>query len=326
MARERSGYVVRIAPSGGDRVPEALQSNQIIIGWAEAKALDDPSLDWSQFRQIVHQSYYSDEPNFRKSGNAAGHLWCFIRDMEPGDLIVVPHGAEFYVAEATGPASYFPERLMEDSAWRRPVRWLNSKQPIPRCHARAALQSRMKTQGTTAYANDLINEIEECIKSAEKSVAPSFEQDLRQRLCEQTIQEIRSGRLDSYGFERLIVSIMTQLGALDVDIVPRSKDQGADIVAMFRVGGVARVRVAIQARHYQPDPPVPSSVVDYLAQGMQAEDADLGLVITSGTFTDDATQKARQLYEGDATRIELVDGEQLAALVIEHGLTAGLTY
>jgi hypothetical protein len=33
-------------------------------------------------------------------------MWRFIRAMKPDDLVVVPHGAEFFVAEIAGPATY----------------------------------------------------------------------------------------------------------------------------------------------------------------------------------------------------------------------------
>ena len=39
-------FILRITPSGNDRVPVALEDNQIIIGWAYAEGLLDPTLDW----------------------------------------------------------------------------------------------------------------------------------------------------------------------------------------------------------------------------------------------------------------------------------------
>src|SRR5690349_15953869 len=69
---EQNAFVLRSAPSGIDQVPEALESNQIIIGWSEVSELVDLTLDWNRFREILHSRYYADKTNFRKSGNAAG--------------------------------------------------------------------------------------------------------------------------------------------------------------------------------------------------------------------------------------------------------------
>lgn len=73
-------FVLRIAPSGNDRLPEAVKSNQIVIGWSEAEGLLKPSLTKSQFRDIIHKMYYPDDPNLRKAGAAAGHMGRFVRE------------------------------------------------------------------------------------------------------------------------------------------------------------------------------------------------------------------------------------------------------
>lgn len=56
---EQQVFVLRILPSGVDRVPEALDNDQIIIGWAKAKGLLDTSLSWEQFRQVIHTTVLS---------------------------------------------------------------------------------------------------------------------------------------------------------------------------------------------------------------------------------------------------------------------------
>jgi hypothetical protein len=58
---KQQAFVLRISPSGVDRVPEALESDQIIIGWAKAAGLLNTSLSWEQFRQVIHTTHYRDE-------------------------------------------------------------------------------------------------------------------------------------------------------------------------------------------------------------------------------------------------------------------------
>lgn len=292
MDQTRQAFVLRIAPSGIDRVQEALRDGEAIIGWSEASELLNPDLEWQAFRGVLRRQYYQGEKTLRRAGAAAGNMWRFMRDMKPGDLLVVPHGSEFYVARVEGEPTHVPERIEEDTAFRRKVAWLNNGQPIPRAVARAALQSRMKTQGTCAYATDLLEEIEECVELAGRTETPSFATDLQARLVREALEEIRSGRLDSFAFESLIKTVLVGMGAEEARVVPRAQDKGADILATFLVAGAFRLLVAVQAKHYRQDPPVGREAVEQVIQGVEAESADLGMVVTSGTISDEAAALA----------------------------------
>jgi len=318
----RKAFILRVAPSGEDRVPEALDANQIIIGWAKAKGLLDPKLSWDDFRGVLRRAYYSKEPNLRKAGSAAGHMWRFVREMNPSDLVVVPYGTGFYAAEVTGPALYDDAKRADDTAYRRKVNWLNEKRAIPRAQARSALISRMKIQGTCAYATDLIGQIEECVKHAKSGHKPTFKSDLRARLIKETLEVLRGGFIESFGFENLIKEMLLGLGAVEARVVPRSQDKGADIVATFVVAGAIRQSVAVQAKHWRPEPPVGADVVKQLIKGIEAEDADLGIVVTSGTIAEDAVRAAAEYYEDKGIRIELLNGEDFAQLMVESGIRA----
>lgn len=320
--RTRRAFVLRIAPSRVDRVKEALDADEIIIGWSALPQLLDPKLSWNQFRQVLHDGYYSKHTSYRTSGSAAGNMWRFIREMDVNDFVVVPHGPSFYVGEVVGSAYHISSKVADDTAFRRSVKWLNGKSPIPRRNARVALQSRMKVQNTCADATDLLDEILSLLDTAAKGEMPTFDNDLRNRLIEETLKEIRSGRINDYGFEALLANILRSLGATEVRIVPRSLDKGADIVATFSAANTFEFTLAVQAKHYQPNPPVGKGVVDQLLRGMEAEDADLGWVATSGSFSEDAEQYAALLREQEGRRIELVDGEFLASLIVESGLKA----
>jgi predicted Mrr-cat superfamily restriction endonuclease len=320
-----NAFILRIAPGGEDKVPEALASNQIIIGWALAEDLLDQSLDWEKFREIMHSIYYKDEPTRHKAGAASGHMWRFIRDMKVDDLVVVPYKSCFYVAKITGPCIYLKEKIDDDSAFRRPVQWMNDKKPLERNIARSALISRMKVQGTTADATDLLDEIHDCLKVASSSEKPTFQSDLHARLVKEALSEIQKGRIESFGFEDLIRQVLLGLGANECRIIPRQSDKGADLVATFRVAGAFQQRIAVQAKHWQPDPPVDRVVVEQLIHGIEAEAADLGMVVTSGNISEDAVEAAQKYFEEKGIRIELVDGSQFAKLIVEHGLLARIS-
>ena len=320
--RRRNGFVLRIKPGGLYRVPEALESNHLIIGWGSAEGLLDGNLDWHRFRQIIADEYYSDPPNLRAAGNAAGQMWRFIREMSPQDLVIVPDGPVFHIGEVSGCALYDETNVDEDTAYRRPVRWRNNKRGIPRSMAKSALLSRMKARGTCTSASDLVEEIEECAIAAERGERPSFAQDLKNRLVRETLNELRSGRIGDYGFELLIEKLLFGLGAVNTKVIPRNQDKGIDVVATFQVAGTFRVVVGVQAKHYGPEPPVDGAVVQQLAKGIEegGEGVTHGMIITSGTIGDEAAAEAECYSENTGILIDLVDGEQLATLIVEHGL------
>lgn len=316
-------FVLRMAPGGVDWLPHALDADQISIGWGKARELMDFTLDYRQFRDVVKGYYDPGASSYQKSGSIAGMLSMFLRDMSVGDYVVVPHeGQAFYVATVTGDPVYLPDKVEEHTAFRRPVQWQNGKKPIPRRNARAALQSRMKDRHTCSDATDLVEEIRDAVESAVGGAHQSFGSDLRTRLIEQAKAEITAGRMDSYGFENLVATVLRSLGASDARVVARSLDKGVDIIATFALADTFQIRLAVQAKHFRPEPPVGAGVIDQLALGMGAEQINLGWVATSGTFSEEAVVRKAAVEEERGILIELVDGDQLAAMIVEGGLRA----
>jgi hypothetical protein len=140
-------------------VPEALASSELIIGWSAAQGLTDPALRREQFRDIIHQTYHSTNTSLLQAGIGAGSVWRFIREMTPGDLVVVPHRSDFYVARVTGAAYHDSNMVSSDTAHRRPVQWLNQGRPLPRSPAPLNLMLGMYARQTCVPATHLMPEI-----------------------------------------------------------------------------------------------------------------------------------------------------------------------
>ncbi len=114
------------------------------------------------------------------------------------------------------------------------------------------------------------------------------------------------------------------MGAAEAVVIPRRKDKGADVVATFLVAGTFQQVIAVQAKHWRPDPPVGPDVVQQLINGIEAESANLGMIITSGTISKEASHSAERYFEDTGIKIELVDGEQFAKMIVENGIGHGL--
>ena len=318
--KEKNAYVLRITLGGKSRIDEALAKNEIMIGWSICPGLMNRKLSREDLRELLKREFHSEDTDYKAAGQDTGEILRF-RDMKIGDLIVVPQPREFYVAEIAGEPYYDKNKVKEDTSYRRPVKWLNKAKPIPRRIAKAFLQSRMKYQRTCVDATDLLEEILDALRHGSKERAPSFEQDLRARLIKETQTEISSGRIEDRLFERLVAAVFRSLGASDTRIVGRSVDKGADIIATFPIANAFKLRVAIQAKWYRPEQgPVPAEKLDELVRGMEAEDVELGIFVTSGVFSDEFLNRVAKLKVEKGMKIEVVDGEQLATMIVEGGL------
>ena len=165
--QQQQAFFLRIEPSKINRLPEALASDQIIIGWSRTEGLLDESLSRDEFRDMISNIHYRGEKTLHKAGSATGNMLRFIREMNIGDLVVVPSGSEFYVARILGPATYDKSRIEDDTAYRRKVEWLNNKKPIDYAKAEPGLQEKLKERYISRNASRWLKEIKECLNDAE---------------------------------------------------------------------------------------------------------------------------------------------------------------
>ncbi|MCS6297455.1 MAG: restriction endonuclease [Nitrospira sp.] len=327
--RPANAFVLRQSP-GGIRALEviSLPNNVIVNGWSDARELISEK-DYSKFREIISESCYPGEKSLRKSGYGASTMWRFLNEMRLGDWVVVPdRNGTFYLAEISGEPFYddTQEAHKTDSCYRRQVKWLNDKKPIRRDYARSGLISRMKTQQTSAYAQDLIDEIVEALQLASKTeeVNPEnlFEKELRQKMSQAVLKEIHSGYMDERRFERLVQTLLRAIGASRAEIVPRLHDKGVDILTEFPLGPM-QIRVGVQVKWHQGQ--TTKEYIDQLAGGLEAENLTVGWLISSGNFAEDCQALSEKLFQEKGLQINLMDGEQIATTIIDNGLQTFLT-
>jgi len=141
-----------------------MRTNELILGWSEAQGLMNPKLTWETFRQIVKETY---NLNTRQAGAQAQSLWIFLREMGKNDLVVVPYGNQFYLAEVENDAYYAPQKVAEDRAYRRPIKWLNNYQTFPKAGVSPRLQKALKAQLTCTCCDAQLPELEELVHNSQ---------------------------------------------------------------------------------------------------------------------------------------------------------------
>lgn len=320
--KNEKAFVIRCDPSGVNRLDELLMKNQIVIGWSYTKdKLFDLTFNRDQFKQklkgIYHDLYDSNPYSL---GQATGYLWRFIREMEIGDLVIVPIPRAFYLGRITSNVKYIEDKLEEDTAIRRDVEWLNECIPIQRDYCSAGLVSRLRYQGTCVSATDLIEGINKALESSKKKIRPTFKNQLNESLKLKVSEFLISNEsyLDDRKFEELVKQLLYGIGATTSEIPAKTRYPNSiadvDIVANFVHLGL---QLYIQVKKHKENSD--EHAVNQIIEAIKIDNPDnsipiFGWVITSGTITEKAENLANE------NGIRAINGDELAEMIVTVGL------
>jgi len=147
--------------------------------------------------------------------------------------------------------------------------------------------------------------------------------------CEPTIAEevISSGKIDykaellntlknisPAGFERICQRLLRESGFEQVNVTGRSGDGGIDGIGLLQINPFVSFKVLFQCKRFKDSVGAPV-VRDF--RGAMMGRADKGIIMTTGTFTQDAKREARR---DGVTPIELVDGEKMVEMFEMYAL------
>jgi restriction system protein len=140
---------------------------------------------------------------------------------------------------------------------------------------------------------------------------------LRANLAADLLERVQSA--SPLFFENLVVELLVAMGYGGTHedaaaVVGRSGDEGIDgIIKEDRLG---LENIYIQAKRWKDTHTVGRPDVQQFAGALQGQRARKGVFITTSSFSRDAIEYAKGLQ----TTIVLVDGEQLAQLMLDHGV------
>lgn len=107
-------------------------------------------------------------------------------------------------------------------------------------------------------------------------------------------------------FEELVSQLLAEMGFEMVEVTKLSGDGGIDVRGTLVVGDAIRIKMAVQAKRWNPKHRVQSPVVQQVRGSLGAHEQ--GLIITTSDFTAGAVKEAAQ---PNKTPIALMNGEQL---------------
>ena len=115
-----------------------------------------------------------------------------------------------------------------------------------------------------------------------------------------------------YEFQDLVAALLRAMGYYISEIAQRGPDGGIDIIAYTDPLGTRQPRIIVQVKH-RPNDSVSSDEVQKLA-GTLKRNTDVGIFVTSGSFSKPAIKEARESRE----HIELIDFNRLTSLWQEY--------
>jgi restriction system protein len=252
----------------------------------------------------------------------AQHLQLVPDDMEE----VLPSGKQLVWRNRVGWAkTYLNKAGLVDVPRRGVVRIapagreaLNSREPIDNSYLRRFDSFRAFQRGAheTSSRERPAAEREDTESSTPDERLEELYSTILDNLTLELLDQVR--QVDADFFERLVVRLLVAMGyggsVRDAGrAVGRSGDNGID--GIIKQDPLGLDSVYIQAKRYAADRPVGPAQVRELGGALQMRKATKGVLITTSHFTSDAMDTARMIGS-----IVLVDGEQLARLMITHGI------
>ncbi len=150
----------------------------------------------------------------------------------------------------------------------------------------------------------------------EEQIQAAFE-EINDALAEELLQKTLA--CDPDFFEQLIIDVLIAMGyggskAQAGERLGRSGDEGIDGVIMEDQLGLDVIY--LQAKRWALDRTVGAPEIQRFAGALQGAQASKGVFITTAHFSRQASEYAAKI----STRVVLVDGRQLARLMIAHGV------
>lgn len=123
----------------------------------------------------------------------------------------------------------------------------------------------------------------------------------------------RLHQLTPDGFERFVMFLLRSTG-MELRRMGGPGDEGVDGIGVAPLTSVLTKTIAVQAKRYEPSKTVGRETVALFQSDAHAAGAEHGVLVTTARFS----EPARKAALGRHPTIDLVDGEKLVDLCLEH--------
>jgi restriction system protein len=285
-----------------------LQKNVVGVGWYEIGDLSGIAANREAFKEIMSKNFPSDKPGAIPIN--AGQIFRFVHEAKKGDLIVYPSkiDRQVHIGEITGDYQYLP-KVSATHPNMRSVKWLRS---LPRTHftlgAISEINAAMSFFQIKNYAEEVYIALEgkstpiiedETITAVAKDISENTGNFILRKLAQE---------LKGHPFAYFVGHLLEKMG-YNTRISPEGADGGIDIIAHKDELGFEPPIIKVQVKSNE------GSIGDPVVSALygKVDRSEFGLIVTLGTFTNQAKNFAR-----NKSNLRLIDGEELVKLILNH--------
>jgi restriction system protein len=287
-----------------------LKKGYIALGWDRMGDLNKLSADREAYKSKVIECYPEYKPG--SIPGQAGQLFRFTHEMKTGDIVAYPskRDRQVHIGKIVGPYKYDPS-LEQSFPNLRKVDWLKS---VPRTSftqgALYEIGSAMSLFQIKTYSDEFVSAIEG------KAGHLPGKKDLTIGVVAEDIEEITkdfilkqlSQELKGHPLEHFVAHLLNCMG-YRTRVATEGADGGIDIIAHKDELGFEPPIIKVQVK--AKDSTISDHEVSALIGNTSAN--EFGLFVTLGTFSNQATNKARS-----KPNIRLIDGDELVSLILQH--------
>ena len=294
-----SYYLIRVG-EGSKYLAEAIKKGFIAIGWNDTGDLTS-YVEFKDLKQRFIDTH--THSSAAQIGVNAGQIYRFVHEMQEGDYVLSPLGKGDYAVGVAG--RYFYDEKSQDTCpyyHHREVNWLDKilhKDDMSTSLA-YGLGSSLTIYSLDKYSKELDNLL------AGKVATPAEQPEgIRDRVLTSLLE------LDGREFEEFISHLLSLIG-FQAEPTQYTNDKGIDVVGILEVDGIAEITLRVQVKRYK------SNAIgnkDILAMRGALSQGEHACFITLSKFSKQAIEEAEA---SGKIPVKLIDGEDLAGIVLKH--------
>ena len=294
----------------GDADSLFLKKSVIAIGWHEMGDVTSIAADREALKAKTSETYPKAKPG--AIPGHAGQLYRFITEMQSGDLVVYPSkiDRQIHIGKIASAHRYDPS-LNSEYPNVRTADWLG-EYPRTRFSQGALYEigSALTLFQVKNYADEflaaLAGEATNPTDSDEETaavVAEEIEATTRDYVLKRLAREAKG-----YPLEHFVAHLLEAMG-YKTRVTPVGTDAGIDIIAHKDDLGFEPPIIKVQVKSTE------GSVGDPIASALygKVDNGEFGLLVTLGTFTNQAKSFAR-----NKSNLRLIDGDEFVDLIFEY--------
>ena len=313
---ERKYYMIRISQN----VWEYTQKGVVAVGWSD---VDLSKLSAEDAAEAVGKLKDYENTAPQVVGKKKNEVWRF-KQILRNDIIVVPYGSNFLLAESEEEYSYNVEDVSHNLANQLKVKYQNvagELRIVPRTELSSGFSSRLRVRGSTVTdLSEFASEIEKIFNESNYSVSRMMADrntELENSFKQKLISDIQNGKTylksGGVGLEEL-VKLLFEIEGYDAQITNKQTFEGsadADVMAT-KSDPFIDTKILAQVKHH-------SGLTDSwgihqlvtIREGTKYTGFKM-VLITSGSVNDTVR------YEAEEKDISIMDGDDLADWIYTH--------